>query len=98
MTNEEKARELAGYDIGTSRSLMSMEARDEYDSLIKMAKWKDENPSDELIKKICKLCDKFDKDAPWQSACWCEHAEEDDWDAVYWRRLQFIKKHLKDKK
>ena len=51
MTNEEKSRELVGYDIDTPRSLMRMEACDEYDDLIKMAEWKDQQIKEILEKR-----------------------------------------------
>lgn len=64
---------------------------------LEMSDWKNHNPSDETIRKIAKLCDKFDKTAPWNSVSWCEHAEDDDWDQAYASRITYIKSHLKDK-
>lgn len=42
MTTEEKAMILVGYEIDTPRNLMRLEARDEYDNLMSMAEWKDQ--------------------------------------------------------
>ena len=51
MTNEEKSKILIGYEIDTPRNRMRMEARDEYDNLMSIAEWKDQQFKEYLEKK-----------------------------------------------